>query len=1060
MLLLIHCFLSSVSPMTTWVENGVRPVYNQYHQQNPFSSHPLASQTETGLKTGTHGETEITTRSDKGKSSIIDYQSNPQWFTQGSYEQNSPHNKRLRSQLGITRMQRVYGPGGGKSTSSLFTGSSQRGGRGFQKQQTRFKHYPSYTLVSKNQNSKSDGRVKIHNGGLFGGLYTAPPSGPRSFHNVAQTGSRLTPYPPIIRKLSQTEAVTPLHQSSGPLQDSNPFDAWKSSDQGSVTGSDYWRGPESRTDHQSEYNTVRQTSNLFPFSSQSGRYQSSSLPRSRNHYGGYEEGNEFAPPRTLSTSSGIKSSKSPVFTSQTAPIAPSVRNSFDSSVIKNRPEKPKSSITDFSRGSVSNGERPRWREIQSYLFKDSQTSFVEPVTVTSGGQKSLSGLDSFSAIQHELKPSDPKALSTFSTLHHLQQAMGKDSDSEVQHLSDAMPPYYSADEFLYGGQTYSNKKTESFDDQPISTIYSPAPSQLPLHPTSKKGNAMESLVPTPLADYRGSHTVGSGKSAESSLAKTADVGGSMHGYKPGRSTKSIYGFRGFTVPQWFAVKESGEPLTVSNRRTDSQRYSFDQSKIGNVRLPLPSKYSFGQSRAYTTITQPLLAITERTPTDDSGFDVPITAPITSNPLLSPDASDPFQTTSVATPRPFTSGFQDIWPEDGNNLEFRNHKRLYAFKGFDTPSFSSATSEQAEGAKALVSEPHNVDAVQQGVQRFKLSSSQIWQPKSSRIQRWYKEMPQAEREPSATDVTSTQSANDVSSKDLEQVLTTAESIKSVKFPSSTPDEDEKNHTIYGLLGFQSTRYRNAQNKTQWDHSKESPATAAPEHRDVSASYGSSGDLKVGDRPAGSGQTSESETPTRTTPVEMKANLQSGHSSTSTMVRGSRVKGTHSGGKNWTESANGSSLAYKMKNSPIVRPKRPFTVELFRYADILGGASFSGVRAAIQTRNKPADDQIAPNATVTTQQKDVESVGGKALLLVNSEDDEHETEKERIGPEARAEGDEEDFISVQGSEFQDKEGSGSGDFDLSKTPQSREDLLELDYLLTSTRNVSFTSAKLSH
>lgn len=80
---------------------------------------------------------------------------------------------------------------------------------------------------------------------------------------------------------------------------------------------------------------------------------------------------------------------------------------------------------------------------------------------------------------------------------------------------------------------------------------------------------------------------------------------------------------------------------------------------------------------------------------------------------------------------------------------------YAFKGFDTHSLSTATSKQVEGAKALVTEPDKADTVQHGLESFKISSSQIWQPKSSRMHRWYEEILPVKMVPTAIDVTFTQ-----------------------------------------------------------------------------------------------------------------------------------------------------------------------------------------------------------------------------------------------------------------------------------------------------------------
>lgn len=914
--------------------------------------------------------------SDKGTLLIIDRQSKPLQLTEASfgYHQNSPDNKQ--SDAGIT------GIPGGHNTGDVRPPSS-----------------------SHSQHRRQSSRVNYY---------------PLS-QNVAQTGNPYYLSPPIIRKSAHIEAASPFHQRSSLLQSWNPEDTQKSYDERKVTRSDSLR----TTDGDQ---TAWQSSDSSLFSSQTGRYQSSSLPTSRGLYGGYKETDERAV--VGARSSGIQSSKFLSFATQPAPHAPSVSKSLDTSVIKRNPipEQVPSSVTDFSQGwySASSNETPRYKKVQSYLFKDSQASFVGRETVNTATEDTASGLISFAATPNTQR--DAKVYGRFS-LNFKQQSHRKDPIKEEQYFSDNTNTKVTQ----YGGQTGSFTKY-----QPVSSIY------LPLHTTAQT----QSFVPVPLEEFKDNYATGSEKSVASSLVNTTTQG-YVHGYKPGRATKSIYGFRGFK-------KENKEILSSSDTdgKANSRRYSFDKGKdytfkISNIYPSLSQKYSFGQRKSSSMTTTPTPAKTERTPTE---FSRP------GNTSPSPGRFDVLQTTTVSTPTLFTSGFSEVWPlvpesdmeSNPDRSQFRSYKRVYGLKGFPTRPLSTTTYNQVEGAKTLVRESDK-SAVRPGFEGFKLSDSQMWRPKSSRIHRWYNQTVES-------DVT--QKGNELSDEDLKSLLTSG-GIESA--PRFTPDKHKKNPKIYTLPGFQSIQNRigNAHNKAHRNHQLQQN----PKSRVSSGYLRSAGDpIKL---------------------VAMKASLL--NISTSSTVRGKRVKGKHTNGKKLNDST---SLTNYTGDAAIVRlPKRPVKVKAVTYADILGSATFSGVRATTQTPIAAAYKDFFPNTTTTTKQEGGtlsndrlwtvgEYMGEKDHGNLNSKDAVHS------GENTEAPAEDEDFSSVQESKlgvrkkvdsemktsdlFLDIEGSGSADFDLSDILSTDstgiqalgEDMLELDYLQISTENISFKSMKLSH
>lgn len=923
------------SRTTTQVDNGVprgvrRQVYNPY-SQHLFTALPLS---ETGLQTGTHGETD-TSRNYKEALSIIHHQSSPPQFNAGSfsYNQNIPDNRHSRE--GTTGAQ-----GEVRSANSIFPGQS------FERRQSDVKHHPFHRGVGQSVNS-----------------FYSPPV--------------------IVRKSSHSEAASPFHLRSRPSQ------VWDLSDpQKSPNKEDH---PGNNPPKVAEDQTVWQPSHSSLFSSQAGRYWSTSQPTPRWHYGSHEETNEPAAVGLLSTSRRVQSSKFFGLASQTAPPAPSISNSLDTSVIKGSPspEKTAPSITDFSQGlhSVSSIKTPRHRNVQSYLFRDSHTS--------SDGRETVS------------TPSDAQVYGRFST--NFKQSQTEEPTKEVQHLSDnANPLYHNTYMAQYGAQKDSFTKYQHTNPESLA--------QMSVNPAPASDNAMQSFRPRPNTDFQGSLV-------------NVTTRGSMTAYKPGQTTKSIFGFRGFkNAPLRTAVIPSILSSDGSNERTNSRQYSFDKGKfkIANIHPSHSTKYTFGQRKVSTTPAK-----LERTPTDDSS--------------PHPGTLNLVET----TPRPFPSRFKEVQPpmpvsdvgldSMPDRRQYRIHRRIYGLKGFGT--------RPLEGAKTSVSEPEKFTRVQQDFEGFRHRGSQIWQ------HRWHNKT-----EPGSSHL-SKMSPTEQNSEDLKSLLKKPGSTEAVT--RFTPDKYKNTRKIYTHLGFRPVQKRtgSATTQTHWKYREQNPATASASHRISSAYPRSAGGLKSEPRP-----------PNKTKPFSMKPSPL--NSSSSSTVRGKRVRGKHTSVGKLNEST---SLTNGAGNAPIVRLlKRPARVKAVMYTDILGSASFSGVRGITQTPITPADKDNFPNTTARMKEK--QAAGDWTL---NSEAAVLSRENTSRGPE-----DEVDFGSVEMNKsavrnegddsdmktpdlFLDSEGSGSGGLNMydafsadpTKSQGVGEDLLELDYLRTSMANITFKSIKLA-
>lgn len=823
-------------------------------------------------------------------------------------------------------------------------------------------------------------------------------------------------YPP---KSSQKQAASPFHQGFSqvwplenpprPYNEAKDHRVYSAKTAGNKT---VWKNSDS--------------SFLAP---SSGGYWNTLHPTPSGHYSGYSEANELTAVGVQSTSNRIPSNKFLSFPSQTAPHEPSISKTLDASVIKSNPspEKLTPSITDLFQGmnSASSDKTQRYKKVMSYLFKDSQTSLRghEAIKRVTGD-----GARVFYTTAHEQEPSAAQGYSGLSSnLRRFQQSHQKDPTKEVQY-PPINTPLYHTDVAHYDAQTHSLTRNPL-----VTTVSSIAqtPTQFLSYPAS--GIILESFAPKDHAESQYSNDPSSEKPVVKGPINEATKG-FTHDYKPAQSTKILYGFRGFENPTRRAVKE---PAILSSRDGNGfQSYSFDKGKVYKVKISnkyssLSPVYSFGLRGTTTTATT--TAKPEMTPTNSLS--------------PSPGILHITQTTTVSTPGSFSSGFQEVRSESNTHTDvnqthrqFRVSKRIYGLKGF--------RGRPLEGAEVLVRDPDKSDAFQQDFEGFELRNSQIWQTKSSLIHRWYDQTGKTEQGNSKI---STQSQNKPQSEDLKPFLKAAGSVESVKPSRFSPDKYKKNHKTYVFLGFQPAQNRNgnANSEKHWNRTstEQNPTTASPTHK-VSSAVTVEASLK-----------SEPITANESKPVAMKARLL--NISTSSMVRGTRVKGKRR--KKLNESV---SLSNNSASVAVVRP--PNRSVSVTYTDILGSASFSSVRVTTQAPTITADKDYFPNTTATTEQKEGEQESGENMST---------------SPEANAGDDVEDFSSVEekkqsvkdveadsGMEtfdaFLDNEGSRNEHFnhvlstDTSKSQALSEDISELNYLQKSTGNISFKSMKLSH
>lgn len=588
------------------------------------------------------------------------------------------------------------------------------------------------------------------------------------------------------------------------------------------------------------------------------------------------------------------------------------------------------------------------------------------ITDSKGSRSSLHGREEiqrvasdgariFSTTPHEQEPAAAQRNTGLSSsLRRSQPLHQKDPTKEVQY-PPLNAPLYQTDVAQHAAQTHSLPK-----DTLATAISSIAqtPTQLSSYPAS--GIALESFAPRDHADAQ----YGNDPSSEKPVVQ-------------GPLNEATEGFRGFENPTGSKFKEPA-PL-LSREGSGFQPYRFDRGNVYRLKFsnsyPLSPVYSFGL-RGTTTAKLTMM-------------------PIHSSLSPSPGVSDITQTTTVLSEN---NTHPDV---DQTHRQLGVSKTINGLKGLG--------SRPLEGAEASVREPDESDAFQQDFEGFELRSSQIWQPRSSRINSWYDPTSKTEQ---GTGRISTQSQTKPRCEDLKPAPKAAGSVDSVKPRGFSPDKYKKNHKAYVFLGFQPVQRRNGnvngerqQNRT---NAEPRPTTLPSTHKASSAGGVAAG---VGSRPV--------------------ARLSSG--STSSRVRGRRVKGERrrkpSDPKSPTRIAGRSGAA----------------AASVTYADILGSASFSGAKARARAADRDpkegargggGDTSAGPEANAEDDEEDFSSVEGKKRSVGGEEGD---AVLETSGAPSRDE-----LFNHVASESQ----------------ALSEDFSELDYLQKSTGNISFKSLTRSH
>lgn len=383
------------------------------------------------------------------------------------------------------------------------------------------------------------------------------------------------------------------------------------------------------------------------------------------------------------------------------------------------------------------------------------------------------------------------------------------------------------------------------------------------------------------------------------------------------------------------------------------------------------------------------------------------------------SSDQIQTLTIPSPRLFSAGSKKVQllvPESdttvNQNLDQRQVKRLFGTRPL-------------EGAKTSLTEPDRSPAHEQG---FGVRSTETWQPRSTQIYRWYNKT--REPQPGSGNI-STERQNELNSKDFNPLLKSEGSSKSLEKSRFTPSKFEKNPNIHSFRGF--TPVHSRIQKSGWKFTEENPNnTISPPHLSSAEGF------------------------RETKPVPERSGLFNRASS-------DLERGKHNESNNMDKSTLQTSESANADMVPL--PKQPVRVT---YADVVGSATFVGVRSRTQTPIKPRDNVFPPEST-KPQSRHIS-------WAIKVHDGGNSKENTSSSAEAKSADEEEDLEVKQPSsgfgrrmktldDFMDNEGSGSGAFNLpdvssaerTKSQGLSGDLLELDYLHRSTENVSFKSVR---
>lgn len=371
-----------------------------------------------------------------------------------------------------------------------------------------------------------------------------------------------------------------------------------------------------------------------------------------------------------------------------------------------------------------------------------------------------------------------------------------------------------------------------------------------------------------------------------------------------QKTKGIADFKGF-------IKRIRKPVNKLLNLSSShpgERNNFRKSilkkgtlEVTNVYHPSSSpKYSFGLK-----ITTPPNDLTPLPATSDGETNE-------SQPLLSD---------------------YDVKIKRNRGRPFQSYSRIYGLKGFG--------SWPHEGARGFIKHPYKSVRDQAVLRGFKGRGSQIWQPESSRNQRWQNE---------------TAPGSDTVREDQKE-----ESNRSLTRQGLQPDH-HKSGNASGTEG--------KQNKT----------TAPVEHRDSSSSLRPAAELSPNPR----------------SPSQPRTVI--GHHMPRPSIgvaRGQRVSGK----------ATMKLTNYSLPQNAVIFRKPVSRLQVITYTDILGSASFTGVRVANDTTATPVtEDSSVPTAAEERGEKEEEEKE-KEVEVVEAGEREKEEEVE-VGEEKKDEEDREE------------------------------------------------------
>lgn len=474
----------------------------------------------------------------------------------------------------------------------------------------------------------------------------------------------------------------------------------------------------------------------------------------------------------------------------------------------------------------------------------------------------------------------------------------------------------------------------------------------------------------------------------------------------GQEYKQRQSVKRFSRPDGFTNSER-KPVQVMSglSSTDGTRSTTNEGKYVGLRFSkaypsLSQKYSFGQRRVSGTSA-------------------------TSANLDKVETSSPPPVTRVgrtSAAQPFTSTPNSLEPETGSRINGNNTlNRFRLYKGrFGLEGYGS---RPLEGAKAFPQTANAVIIPKPSLKVFEFENSvEVPRPKGIRIHRWYDQRDE----------------NEAGSRgDFKTPPNTSRVDGSVpRFTSHQTTTETQT-----LRGFQPGRNQtdSVQNRISWKY---------PEHNIVrlsqiasSSNVRSAKQLMGNVSPPPRPRAADGNNPVTEGAARFKI-------PTSSSVRGKRVKLIQADGRKLI----GVIVRNSTRNSVIHRPPR---IKAVTYADIVGSASFSSVRAAGQDLDHFPNMTTAQEEGWSSNSADVKNVSQSAEANVtrDQKDEERVEEQEEVDNE------------VEMSElFFESEGSGGFDssdgLSTTQNESAGNDLLELDYLRKSTGNISFRSLGKSH